>query len=305
MSNSNPLCDPTIIVESQHPEKYPSSSREYILLSAKGYGAFSTVYSAMVKHSDEKVAIKIIDIDLADCSTISKEVAIIHMLKHPNIISVLTSFVDGQSLWIVMPLMVGGSCKHLLEDYPHGIKDEHLTATILKDILLGLAYIHKNQYIHRDIKCDNILISDGVCKISDFGVSDTLVKDGLKITRTTFTGTPCWMAPEVLEGKEYNEKADIWAFGITALELSFGSAPYSKYSPMKAMLMILENNSPSADLYNDRIHEFPSSFHDMVKGCLEKDPKNRPTARKLLKHKFFNLSKDAVYISTNLKRTKV
>lgn len=284
--------------------EYPSSSEGYELYSETGRGQFSIVYSASVKHSGEKIAIKIIDINSADCSTISSEVTIIHMLNHPNIISIFTSFVDKQSLWIVMPLMSGGSYKHILENYKHGIKDEHLISTILKDVLSGLIYIHKNNYIHRDIKCDNILVSNGVSKISDFGVSNSFVDDGRKIMRTTFTGTPCWMAPEMLEGKLYNEKIDIWSFGITALELAFGRAPYSSYTPMKAMLLTLENKSPTADIYEDVIYKFSSSFHDMVKQCLEKDPKDRPTAVNLLKHKFFTSAKDSEYVDRTLLQNK-
>lgn len=296
MSNINSntiICDPAIIAGSQATkEKYPVNEKEYTLKSVTGQGAYSTVYDAIINHSNERVAIKVIDMSgYENISDISKEVTIISMLKHPNIISVLVSFISNQSLWVVMPLM-NGSCRNILKNHPTGIKDEKLLSTILKDVLNGLVYIHKNNYIHRDIKGDNILVGDdGVYKISDFGVSNSSIENGHKTTRTTFTGTPCWMAPEILSGNEYDAKIDIWSFGITALELAFGHAPYYSCSPMKAMLLILENKSPTADIYNDRSYNFSSNFHDMVKKCLDKNPNNRPTACQLLKHKFFNLAK--------------
>ena len=283
--------------------KYPETSDEYELKKVTGVGAYSIVYEAIIKSTNMKVAIKIIDINLSEnIDSIRSEISIIHMLNHQNIVSILTSFVDNHSVWIVMPLMSEGSCKHILEKRPKGIKDEYLLATILKDVLSGLVYIHKNQYIHRDIKGCNILVSDGVSKISDFGISCRLVKDGKRIYKTTFAGTPCWMAPEILEGNiGYNEKIDIWAFGITALELAYGKAPYEKCTPMKTMIQILQNDPPTPEIYKDNSYKFSYSFHSMVRKCLTKSPEKRICAKKLLEHKFFKRAKDSAYVSQKLK----
>lgn len=105
------------------------------------------------------------------------------------------------------------------------------------------------------------------------------------------------MAPEVMEHTNgYDEKADIWSFGITALELGYGRAPYSKFPPMKVMLKTISEDPPTAEIYKDTSYTFKSSYHELIAKCLNRDPKKRPNAKKLLEHKFFKYAKDNKYI---------
>ncbi|BBG99263.1 Protein kinase superfamily protein [Prunus dulcis] len=263
----------------------------------------ASVHRALCKPVDAIVAIKILDFERDNCdlNNISREAQTMILVDHPNVLKSHCSFVSDHNLWVVMPFMSGGSCLHILKAaYPDGF-EEVVIATILREILKGLEYLHHHGHIHRDVKAGNILIdSRGAIKLGDFGVSACLFDSGdRQRMRNTFVGTPCWMAPEVMEQLHgYDFKADIWSFGITALELAHGHAPFSKYPPMKVLLMTLQNAPPGLDYERDR--KFSKSFKQMIASCLVKDPSKRPSAKKLLKHSFFKQARSNDYIARTL-----
>ncbi|KAJ4784155.1 Protein kinase superfamily protein [Rhynchospora pubera] len=236
---------------------YKASAEEYNLLEEVGYGANAVVYRAIYVPSNEIVAVKCLDLDRCNSNLddIRREAQIMKLIDHPNLIKSYCSFVVEQHLWVVMPFMSEGSCLHLMKiAYPDGF-EERVIGSILKETLKALEYLHRHGHIHRDIKAGNILIdSPGIVKLGDFGVSACMFDKGdRQRSRTTFVGTPCWMAPEVLQpGAGYDFKADIWSFGITALELAHGHAPFSKYPPMKVLLMTLQNAPPGLDYDRDK-----------------------------------------------------
>ncbi|RQO88547.1 hypothetical protein POPTR_003G186700v4 [Populus trichocarpa] len=284
-------------------KKYPIGPENYVLYEEIGQGATASVHRALCVPFNEIVAIKILDFerDNADLRTISREVQTMILVDHPNVLKSHCSFVSDHNLWVVMPYMSGGSCLHILKAaYPDGF-EELVIATILREVLKGIDYLHHQGYIHRDVKAGNILVDGrGAVKLGDFGVSACLFDSGdRQRTRNTFVGTPCWMAPEVMEQLNgYDFKADIWSFGITALELAHGHAPFSKYPPMKVLLMTLQNAPPGLDLERDK--KFSKSFKQMIASCLVKDPSKRPSANKLLKHSFFKQARSNDYIVRKL-----
>lgn len=223
------------------------------------------------------------------------------LTDHPNVLRAHCSFTAGHSLWVVMPFMAGGSCLHIMKSsYPDGF-EEPVIATLLREVLKALVYLHFHGHIHRDVKAGNILIdSNGATKLADFGVSACMFDTGdRQRSRNTFVGTPCWMAPEVMQQLHgYDFKADIWSFGITALELAHGHAPFSKYPPMKVLLMTLQNAPPGLDYERDK--RFSKSFKEMVAACLVKDPKKRPSSEKLLKHPFFKQARGNDYLARTI-----
>ncbi|KAG2676960.1 hypothetical protein I3760_12G075600 [Carya illinoinensis] len=273
---------------------YSANPSDYKLLEEVGYGATATVYRAIYLPLNEVVAVKCLDLDRCNSNLddIRREAQTMSLIDHPNVVRAYCSFVVERNLWVVMPFMAEGSCLHLMKiAYPDGF-EEAAIGSILKETLKALEYLHRQGHIHRDVKAGNILLdSNGMVKLADFGVSACMFDTGdRQRSRNTFVGTPCWMAPEVLQpGSGYNSKADIWSFGITALELAHGHAPFSKYPPMKVLLMTIQNAPPGLDY--DRDKKFSKLFKEMVAMCLVKDQTKRPTVEKLLKHSFFKQAK--------------
>ncbi|XVF25323.1 hypothetical protein REPUB_Repub13aG0203600 [Reevesia pubescens] len=284
-------------------KKYPIGPEYYILHEEVGQGVSASVFRAVCIPFNEVVAIKILDFERDNCdlNNVSREAQTMILVDHPNVLKSHCSFVSDHNLWVVMPYMAGGSCLHILKAaYPDGF-EEVVIATVLREVLKGLEYLHHHGHIHRDVKAGNILIDTrGAIKLGDLGVSACIFDSGdRQCMRNTFVGTPCWMAPEVMEQLHgYDFKADIWSFGITALELAHGHAPFSKYPPMKVLLMTLQNAPPGLDYERDR--KFSKSFKQMIASCLVKDPSKRPSAKKLLKHSFFKQARSNDYIARML-----
>ncbi|XP_047310480.1 serine/threonine-protein kinase BLUS1 isoform X1 [Impatiens glandulifera] len=290
-------------MENMPEKKFPVDAKQYKLYEEVGEGVSATVYRALCIPLNEIVAIKVLDLEKCnnDLDGIRREVQTMSLINQSNLLRAHCSFATGYHLWVVMPYMAGGSCLHIIKSaYPEGL-EEPVIATLLREVLKSLVYLHAHGHIHRDVKAGNILLdSNGAVKLADFGVSACMFDTGdRQRSRNTFVGTPCWMAPEVMQQLHgYDFKADIWSFGITALELAHGHAPFSKYPPMKVLLMTLQNAPPGLDYERDK--RFSKSFKELVAACLVKDPKRRPSSEKLLKHSFFKHARSTDYLARTI-----
>eukprot|EP00667_Euglena_gracilis_P005794 EG_transcript_5836 len=252
-----------------------------------GSGAFGKVYKGLNEVTGQLVAVKEITFDQGgdelkqQLALLAREVQIMKKLNHPNIVRYLGAHRDGRTLQIFMEFVPGGSLASLVKKF--GPLPENTAKTYLTQMLCGLEYLHGQNVAHRDIKGDNVLLEvTGEVKLADFGTSKE-VEDALLMTKmSTVTGTPWFMAPEVIKGEGYDFAADVWSVGATAIELLTGKPPFSSFlRPQAAMFHIASSTEPPP---------FPPGIsqdaQEFLRLCLQPDPSQRGTVQDLLMSEF-------------------
>jgi len=250
-----------------------------------GAGSYGSVYKAIYKKTGKTMAVKRVPIE-EGLDEIMEEINFMKQCQSPYIVAYYGSFLRGDTeLWIAMEYCGAGSVSDLMRILKRELTEDQI-AIVAKYTLEGLAYLHKERKIHRDIKAGNILLNDaGEGKLADFGVSGQ-IRDTMS-RRNTVIGTPFWMAPEVIQEIGYDFKADIWSLGITLIEMAEQRPPYSNIHPMRAIFMIPSRPPPTLT----EPDKWSADFNDIVRLCVTKDPSKRPTAAELLNHPFIKNAK--------------
>uniref|UniRef100_A0A8C9VF53 non-specific serine/threonine protein kinase n=1 Tax=Scleropages formosus TaxID=113540 RepID=A0A8C9VF53_SCLFO len=262
------------------------------LVEVVGNGTYGQVYKGRHVKTGQLAAIKVMDVTEEEEEEIKAE---INMLKkyshHRNIATYYGAFVKksppghDDQLWLVMEFCGAGSVTDLVKNTKGNCLKEDWIAYICREILRGLSHLHAHKVIHRDIKGQNVLLTENAeVKLVDFGVSAQL--DRTVGRRNTFIGTPYWMAPEVIACDEnpdstYDYRSDIWSLGITALEMAEGAPPLCDMHPMRALFLIPRNPPPKL-----KSKKWSKKFVDFIEGCLVKTYASRPSTEQLLKHSF-------------------
>ncbi|XP_063285458.1 mitogen-activated protein kinase kinase kinase 19 [Pelobates fuscus] len=256
-----------------------------------GKGAYGTVYCGLTSQG-ELIAAKQVVLDASDHVTAEKEykklqeeVELLKVLKHANIVGYLGTCLQDNIVTIFMEFVPGGSISSILKRF--GPLHEIVISRYTKHILQGIAYLHNNRVIHRDIKGNNVmLMPNGVLKLIDFGCAKRLTRLSMSGTRSevliSMHGTPFWMAPEVINESGHGEKSDIWSIGCTVFEMATGKPPLAHMHKMAAMYYIGANKGLMPTLPD----HFSKRARDFVDLCLTRDQGERPSAEKLLQHSF-------------------
>ncbi|KAG5306058.1 NINAC protein, partial [Acromyrmex insinuator] len=273
--------------------------KRYALKDRIGTGIYGDVYEGIDHQAgNKKVAIKIQKLTPETQSFIVEEYRILRdFAGHPNLPDFYGIYrrrspkkSDYDEIWFVMELCEGGTIMDLVRGKiasDKRIQEEHI-AFVLKEVIKVLIHLHEHNVIHRDIRGNNIVLTkEGEVKLVDFGLSRTMKNELEK--RRTYIGSPSWMAPEMIGSKDsgvdgYDSRVDVWAIGITAIEMADGKAPFENMHPTRALFQIVRNPPPT--LY--RPTNWSKNLNDFISECLEKNPENRPYMMEIIEHPFLS-----------------
>ncbi|KAJ3174999.1 hypothetical protein HDU87_006533 [Geranomyces variabilis] len=277
------------------------------LLCVRFYGGVDDIsYLYVAKHvpTGEYVALKYTDLTLSpDYELIDELIRTVRntrLCQHRNILPYWTTFVETERMWnVTYPMKIGSFRSIMQNHYPDGLS-EAIVATTLREVLNAICYMHDNRMIHNDIRADNILLGDhGEIRVTGLRQMISLSQGGQFVESVfSIVGDNIeWAAPEVIaQNSNYDEKADIYSLGITAMELAYNKTPFDDWPPLKVLLSKLEFPCPA--IPSQKV--LSRDFYRLVNACIQKDPSLRPSAHELLEHPFLKLARSPRYLEAHL-----
>ncbi|XP_068010262.1 calcium/calmodulin-dependent protein kinase type 1 isoform X1 [Melanerpes formicivorus] len=256
--------------------------RIYDFREVLGTGAFSEVVLAEEKATRKLVAIKCIAKKALEGkeTSIENEIAVLHKIKHPNIVALDDIYESSTHLYLIMQLVSGGELFDRIVE--KGFYTERDASALIRQILDAVKYLHDMGIVHRDLKPENLLYysleEDSKIMISDFGLSKI---EGCGSVMSTACGTPGYVAPEVLAQKPYSKAVDCWSIGVIAYILLCGYPPFYDENDAKLFEQILRAEYEFDSPYWDDISD---SAKDFIQHLMEKDPSKRFTCEQALQH---------------------
>lgn len=255
-----------------------------------GHGTFGKVFMGVNEQTGQSFAVKQIPLcgdNAAEAATLQAEIDTMRRLDHPHIVRYIHTDRGQHHLYILMEFVSNGSIHSWLKQY--GVLDDRLIRRLMHQILLGVAYLHENRIIHRDIKGANVLITDlGVAKLADFGCSKQLSgcmsSASIDGSLHAIQGSVPWMAPEVIKQTGHGRSADIWSVGATMIEMATASRPWPEFTNnLAAMFHVVTAAKPPP-----APERLPALAKDFLAKCMQIVPEERWKASQLLQHEYLS-----------------
>ncbi|TRZ08563.1 hypothetical protein HGM15179_018544, partial [Zosterops borbonicus] len=259
---------------------------KYIELEILGRGTFGEVCRAFNTSTGGEVAIKKITLQglIRKEGTIN-ELMVVKMSKNPNIVNYLENYLLHEQLWLVLEYMDGGTLRDIIKETQMSEGD---IATVSRECLQGLDFIHSNHMIHRNVKSHNVLLkTDGSVKLADFGLFAQLPRGQSTQSSVAGNSNSGWMAPEIMAGQPYGPKVDVWSFGIVGVEMVERKVPY--WNETSPQLLIVTEGIPKLQ----QPELFSALLHDFLSCCLQTDEARRWSSKELLQHPFVTSAEPA------------
>ncbi|TNJ30557.1 Kinase, ULK [Giardia muris] len=257
----------------------------YEQIAQIGKGSFGVVYRCRLKQTGQFVAVKQISTygkSSSELSALGSEIALLREIDHPNAIRFFESFEEDGNIVIVTELAQSDLYDIFVGDGPLQMPT---LQKISFQLLSVLSYLHKLRIAHRDIKAQNVLISQGMCKLCDFGFARQMSQQTIALQ--SIKGTPLYMAPEIAKGKKYNTQSDMWAFGVMIFELATGKTPFIA-NDFLSLMALLKDDSNKVPYDKYPIFAEEPLFKNFVECMLQRNPDKRWTSVQMLDHPYLN-----------------